>query len=95
VSGKRKKDIKRFDPVLKNVLSSTVKTILSLAGIKVQKISYLPVEINITKRFLHQIPSLNPLNIYITLKFKNTRIKPYPKGCLSIFMLFISGKKER
>jgi len=48
---KAKREIKRFDPVLKNVLSSTVKIILSLAGIKVQKISYLPVEINITKRF--------------------------------------------
>jgi predicted transposase YdaD len=49
---KEKREIKRFDPVLKNVLSSTVKIILSLVGIKVQKISYLPVEINITKRFL-------------------------------------------
>jgi hypothetical protein len=42
VSGTGKREIKRFDPVLKNVLSSTVKIILSLAGIKVQKISYLP-----------------------------------------------------
>jgi len=53
---KVKREIKRFDPVLKNVLSSAVKAILSLSGIKVQKISYLPVEINITKRFLHQLP---------------------------------------
>jgi hypothetical protein len=92
---KAKREIKRFDPVLKNVLSSTAKTILSLAGIKVQKISHLPVEINITKRFLHQTLSLNPPNTYITLKFKNTQIKPYLKGFLSTTSLSISGRKRR
>jgi len=68
--------MKRFDPVLKNVLSSAVKIILSLVGIKVQKISYLPVEINITKRFLLDSLFESPEHIY------HIEIQKYPDKTL-------------
>ncbi len=72
---------RRFDPVLKNIFSNSVKAILSLIGLKAEKISPLPAEIHITK-------TLRPDLLFDTPKFiLQIEIQNFPDPLLPLRML--------
>ncbi len=72
---------RRFDPVLKNIFSNSVKAILSLIGLKAEKILPLPAEIHITK-------TLRPDLLFDTPKFIiQIEIQNFPDPLLPLRML--------
>ena len=88
------KSPRRFDPVLKNIFSNSAKAILSLVGIKAEKITPLPSEIHITK-------TLRPDLLFDTPKFiihfeiQNFPDPPLPLRMLIYFVLiYLWQEKE-